>query len=197
MSTYQTGTASSPPTPLDTPPLLPLSSHARELLSKRGANGPATPPRPIRPRTGLRTKGTAYTMELARESIWSVERGTKTLYFILFIFQFFVGMILVFWKTASEHDGWLNITLTAWQDAAPIAITSAASAIAVTEIGRYLMVLASSLEEKLERTRERRRAEGRAEGRTEMYAKWEAWNRRRTAAEEKGEPFDEPPPSKD
>ena len=40
-------------------------------------------------------------------------------------------------------------------------------------------------------------AEGRTEGRTEMYAKWEAWNRRRTAAEEKGEPFDEPPPSKD
>ena len=67
------------------------------------------------------------------------------------------------------------------------------------------MVLARSLEEKLERTRERRRAEGRVEGRTEgrvegrteMYAKWEAWNRRRTVAEEKGDPFAEPPPSKD
>ena len=99
----------------------------------------------------------AHTMELARESIWSVERGTKTLYFILFIFQFLAGMILVCWKTASEYDGWLNITLTTWQDAAPVAITSAASAIVVTEIGRYLMVLARSLEEKLERTRERHR----------------------------------------
>ena len=55
------------------------------------------------------------------------------------------------------------------------------------------MVLARSLEEKLERTRERRRAEGR----TEMYTKWEAWNRRRIDAEKKGEPFDEPPPSKE
>ena len=71
------------------------------------------------------------------------------------------------------------------------------------------MVLARNLEEKLERTRERRRAEGRVEGRTEgrtegrvegrteMYAKWEAWNRRRSAAEEKGDPFDEPPPSRE
>lgn len=35
----------------------------------------------------------------------------------------------------------------------------------------------------------------RQEGRAETNAKWEAWNARRMAAEEKGEPFDEPPPS--
>ena len=55
------------------------------------------------------------------------------------------------------------------------------------------MVLARSLEEKLERTRERRRAEGQVE----MYEQWEAWNRRRMDAEEKGEAFNEPPPSKE
>ena len=39
------------------------------------------------------------------------------------------------------------------------------------------------------------RVEGRAEGRAETNAKWDAWNARRMEAEEKGEPFDEPPPS--
>ena len=41
------------------------------------------------------------------------------------------------------------------------------------------------------------RAEGHAEGQAESNAKWEAWNARRMEAEEKGEPFDEPPPSAD
>ena len=35
----------------------------------------------------------------------------------------------------------------------------------------------------------------RAEGRAERDAEWKAWNGRRLAAAEKGEPFDEPPPS--
>ena len=45
------------------------------------------------------------------------------------------------------------------------------------------------------------RAEGRAEGRTEgleeANAAWREWNRRRTAAERAGEPFDEPAPDFD
>ena len=55
------------------------------------------------------------------------------------------------------------------------------------------MVLARSLEEKLERTRERRRAEGQVE----MYEQWEAWIRRRMDADDEGEAFNEPPPSKE
>ena len=39
------------------------------------------------------------------------------------------------------------------------------------------------------------RAEGHAEGREEMLAAWTAWNSRRIEAEERGERFDEPPPS--
>ena len=46
--------------------------------------------------------------------------------------------------------------------------------------------------------RERGMAEGRergmAEGREEMAQKWQAWNQRRQAAEDRGEPFDESPP---
>ena len=48
-----------------------------------------------------------------------------------------------------------------------------------------------------EQLRQEGRAEGHAEGQAESNAKWEAWNARRIEAEEKGEPFDEPPPSAD
>ena len=39
------------------------------------------------------------------------------------------------------------------------------------------------------------RTEGLAEGRVQMGREWSAWNRRRLEAEERGEVFDEPPPS--
>lgn len=38
------------------------------------------------------------------------------------------------------------------------------------------------------------KAEGRAEGVAERDRQWAAWNNRRTEAEAKGEPFNEPPP---
>ena len=34
-----------------------------------------------------------------------------------------------------------------------------------------------------------------ARGRSEMYEEWDAWNRRRLAAEAEGLSFDEPPPA--
>ena len=58
------------------------------------------------------------------------------------------------------------------------------------------MVTGEYLRQKLvEPLKERQRAEGRAEGRAEIDAVWDAWNRRRMAAEAEGGPFDEPPPS--
>ena len=58
------------------------------------------------------------------------------------------------------------------------------------------MVTGEYLRQKLvEPLKERQRAEGRVEGRAEERAAWEAWNRRRMAAEAEGKPFDEPPPS--
>ena len=54
------------------------------------------------------------------------------------------------------------------------------------------MVMADYFTKKwLNPPKERLRAEGRAERDTE----WDAWNERRMAAAEKGDPFDEPPPS--
>ena len=44
--------------------------------------------------------------------------------------------------------------------------------------------------------REEGRREGREEGREETQRVWEAWNERRIAAERDGEPFAEPPPTR-
>ena len=129
----------------------------------------------------------------SRESIWSVGKETKSFYFVAFIFQFLLGMTSIALRETFQNDtdNFLDTVIAIWESSAPIAITSAAVAIVITELGRYLMVLARHLEERLERTREVRRSEGRVE----IQKKWEAWNVRRLEAESKGLPFTEPPPS--
>ena len=61
------------------------------------------------------------------------------------------------------------------------------------------MVLAAAFEEWREKRRQeqiaRALAEGVVEGRRESDAEWEAWLQRRAHAEQRGEPFEEPPPS--
>ena len=126
-----------------------------------------------------------------RESIWSVDRSTKNLYFALFIVQSIVGIGLLTWATLLRQKSPLETAVIIWQGAAPIIGASAGNAIVTTESGRSLMVLARSLEEWLEKRREADLAEGRAEA----NAKWVAWNNRRIAAEQNNEPFDEPPPA--
>ena len=130
-----------------------------------------------------------------RESIWSVERGTKNLYFALFVIQSMTGIGVVVWHAVLQDEGPLATALVVWERSAPIIGTSAGTAIIITEVGRSLMVLAKSLEDWLEKKREKRREQDRAEGRAEERAKWEAWNSRRIAAEMDNKPFDEPPPS--
>lgn len=133
----------------------------------------------------------------SRESIWSVGKETKSFYFAAFILQFLLGTTLVVLRETlwNGADSPFDTIIAIWESSAPIAITSAAVAIVITELGRYLMVLARHLEERLEKTREVRRAEGRAQGRSEMQTQWEAWNVRRMETESKGLPFTEPPPS--
>jgi hypothetical protein len=50
------------------------------------------------------------------------------------------------------------------------------------------IVLASYLKERWTK-------EARAEGSARTQVEWEAWNRRRVEAENRGEPFNEPPPA--
>ena len=141
---------------------------------------------------------------LGRASIWSVLPGWEAAYFLLFIIQAIVGIGWVAWREASEkpHDSVAGTLVAIWEQSAPIAITSAAVAIIITEIGGYVMVLARKLQEHFDRQREARQEEVREEGREqgleqgrkEVGQAWRAWYERMVTAREAGLPFDEPPP---
>ena len=131
-----------------------------------------------------------------RESIWSVSKGVKHVYFALFIGQYVAGTL---WTVVPGVES----ASALWDDLSSLAITAAAGSLVVTETGRYLMVLAAAFEEWREKRRlaQIARAVAAAEavavvkGRSESDAEWDAWLERRLQAEQRGEPFDEPPPS--
>ena len=120
----------------------------------------------------------------SRESIWSVSKGVKHVYFALFIGQFGAGTL---WTVA---QGAVSVPAL-WHDLSSLAITAAALSMVVTETGRYLMVLAAAFEE----WREKRRQAQIARAVAAATAEWEAWDRRRMQAEQRGEPFVEPSPA--
>ena len=64
----------------------------------------------------------------------------------------------------------------------------------MTEVWDAMMGTRDAINDWLEKRRRQARAEGVAEGRAALVAEVVAWNERRLAAEERGEPFDEPPP---
>ena len=123
-----------------------------------------------------------------RESIWSVSKGVKHVYFALFIVLFNAGTL---WTVAQGVES----VAVLWRDLAALAITAAAVSMVVTETGRYVMVLAAAFEEWREKRRREQIARAVADGVRENNAEWEAWNQRRLRAEQRGEPFDEPLPS--
>ena len=127
-----------------------------------------------------------------RESIWSVSKGVKHVYFALFIVQFGAGTV---WTVLQGMESLAAL----WQVLSSLAITVAAVSMVLTETGRYLMVLAAAFEEWREKRRQeqiaRAVAVAKAEERRESDAEWEAWNQRRVQAEQRGEPFEEPLPS--
>ena len=123
-----------------------------------------------------------------RESIWSVSKGVKHVYFALFILQFSAGTI---WTVAQGAES----VSALWHDLSSFAITAAALSMVATETGRYLMVLAAAFEEWREKRRQEQIARAVAERLRENDAEWEAWLQRRMQAEQRGEPFAEPPPS--
>ena len=75
-----------------------------------------------------------------RESIWSVSKSVKHVYFALFIGLFSAGTI---WTVAQGVES----VAALWHDLSSLAVTAAAVSMVITETGRYLMVLAAAFEE--------------------------------------------------
>ena len=145
---------------------------------------------PTFPRT-LLDSGLRRNDDFANVAGWSVSKGVKHVYFALFIVQFSAGTI---WTVAQGMESLAAL----WYDLSSLAVSAAALSMVITETGRYLMVLAAAFEEWREKRRQeqiaRAVAQATADGERGLAA-WEAWNERRTQAEQRGEPFEEPPPS--
>ena len=125
-----------------------------------------------------------------RDAIWSVSENTRTAYLIGFVALYGTGLGLMVVAGVGEPGLTLPQTVVAhWIAAGAIALASAASAMAVVEIGGTTMVL-------LDRALKARRKyiEGlREEGARETMA----WYERMEAARRDGRAFDEPPPYTD
>ena len=141
-----------------------------------------------------------------RESIWSVTRGRRALYFGLFTFYAMASIGFLIWYAVfvNTADTWQQTILSVTQGIGVTTVGAAGLALLTIEGPKTVMVVADYITERWlnplkKRLREEARAEGRAEGRVEGEAQnqaaWEAWNERRVAAEARDEPFDEPPPS--
>ncbi len=122
-----------------------------------------------------------------RESIWTVPRAWRGLYFVLFSVQVIVCAGLVIWHEVflKSEDSALETFMAIGRGAAPFVLVVAAETVILVEV---LFMLS-------EWYLERRYRQGRVEGLADRQRMWEAWNNRRMAAEAEGKSFDEPPPS--
>ncbi len=142
--------------------------------------------------------------EDVRESIWSISVRLKGLYFALFSTQI-VGWVAWLTRKSILDESLVAVPdkiLFVWQGMAPVAISSAAIALAITDIWKTSMVFGTWLEDEIKKRRRKSIAEaqkkgftqGQAEGIMEERRRWHKWNQRREAAAAAGEEFNEPPP---
>ena len=150
-----------------------------------------------------------------RESIWSITRARRALYFGLFTVYALAGIGFLIWYHVFDRrtDTWPETILAITQGIGVNTVGAAGLALLTIEGPKTVMVVADYITERwLNPLKERRRREAeeriekiraeaeqreqmaRAEGAARNQAEWVAWNERRMAAEAAGETFAEPPP---
>ena len=128
------------------------------------------------------------------------EPRNRNIFLVIYGILFSVGVGLIVYRgPGGDAAGWVDQVIWIWGATAPLAAVSVPGAVVLTEIARWIMVLAAWLENRLERSREEYRAKiseaARVETRAETDREWEGWIERREEAVARGEPFSEPPPS--
>ena len=123
-----------------------------------------------------------------RESIWTVPTRWKSLYFALFTVMITVATgFIVFYETAVVTSD------DQWKTALAVARDLSSAFPALAGINLVLVEVYSMLSRKFD---EWLSARQRNEARKKRDAEWEAWFQRLQSAQDRGEPFDEPMPSK-
>ena len=118
-----------------------------------------------------------------------VNKGRELWFLGVFLVQYIGGLALIYWL------GLRTDRLTLLEAAAlatALIITSTAHAVVIVE--GIAMLAESFLKRRYEAGLQEGRDEGIQAGRREMLQRWQEWNRRRMAAEARGERFEEPPP---
>ena len=124
------------------------------------------------------------------------EPRNRNIFLVIYGILFSVGVGLIVYRGPDDAvTGWVDQVIWIWGATAPLAAVSVPGAVVLTEITRWIMVLAAWLENRLERSREEYRARIGEEARAETDREWEGWIERREAAVARGEPFSEPRPS--
>ena len=138
----------------------------------------------------------------ARESMWSVPRRFARVYFILFSALGIAGIVWSAWYEIAHNSAgksWYDIVNATIEKFPSVLMGAAFISFIITET---VMVLYSIYQDRMKKRYKRIRAEGvaegidkgRAEGVAEGIALIEAYYRRKSEAEARGEVFDEPYP---
>ena len=134
--------------------------------------------------------------------MWSIPPGWWTAFSALFIIQVSSVSIIVGLDEIGHGDQdkrFAEVLSAVLNRLSAVPIVAAAFSMVLLEGVKTIMVIGQYLENKLvkplqERLREEGRTKGRTEGGARMHEEWADWNRRRLEAEERGLPFNEPPP---
>ena len=132
--------------------------------------------------------------EQKRTPILSAASRWLSLEIIIIFFVILIYAILVWRHVSPEYTETMDIVMFTFGHVSTTGFLMLIGVAGLFEIGGVLMLRFTVA---VENARAEGYAEGKAEGKAEVYQEWHAdWERRRKEAEEKGIPFNDPPPPK-
>ena len=140
-----------------------------------------------------------------RESALGIDQGSRVAFFLLFVPQMIVWIILITLEEIAHggHTSTRSLAIEIAQGVSPLIIVNIATTVILIQGAKFMIISQEYLRNKFIKPviaahEARGRAEGevigRAEGELTRHRKWVEWNRRRLDAEAAGLQFDEPPP---
>ena len=132
-----------------------------------------------------------------REAIWAIRPRWSTPYFLLFTLQVVLGTGIATYDgmSSATPENWIQAYFDIILRTGQVGIAAAIITFTLVELLGSIMLMSEWIRQNLvEPAKERNREQGRAEVRAQVRAEMKDWDRRRQAAEQRGEKFLEPPP---
>ena len=132
-----------------------------------------------------------------RESALGIDQGSRVAFFLLFVPQMMVWIILITLEEIAHggHTSTRSLAIEIAQGVSPLIIVNIATTVILIQGAKFMIISQEYLRNRfIKPVIAAHEARGRAEGELTRHRKWAEWNRRRLAAEAAGLQFDEPPP---